>query len=352
MYEDSIEVYFGGYAEGGHHLRGTRGSLIVERDVARGTHRPDGYSITPSREAWDRFWFMVDSLDVWSWGGEYREVGVATGVNWYVHLQSGEREIEASGLAAYPPGARVDEFIDAVSELVGMPFLEGGARRDVIGAEVCEAGWLGVVLRSGRFHRAVRAASLVELVDQDVDVIAAHVPIGFPRSGVRRADTEARCFVEPFEATVLPAPPREALAASKYSEANKLTKAVTGEELSKEIWMLRRRILEVDQVRRQAHDLIFEAHPEVSFRALAGRPLRYSAESLSGHRERLGLLREAGIEISDDLGEAGAVFGPRQVLDATVAAWSARRISISRYSTLPSEPETDADDESPVAIWF
>ena len=65
---------------------------------------------------------------------------------------------------------------------------------------------------------------------------------------------------------------------------------------------------------------------------------------------RRSLLTGAGIRLSDDLGDAGAV-APDDVLDAAVAAWSALRIAKGDAKTLPSEPEIDERGRA-VTIWY
>lgn len=80
-----------------------------------------------------------------------------------------------------------------------------------------------------------------------------------------------------------------------------------------------------------------EGHPEASFRALAGSPLRYAKRTWNGQMLRRQLLATAGIQLSDDLLEAGLV-PPDDVLDAAAMAWTARRVAAGISETLPADP--------------
>jgi predicted RNase H-like nuclease len=114
---------------------------------------------------------------------------------------------------------------------------------------------------------------------------------------------------------------------------------------------LAKKILDVESCRAEARAALYEIHPEVSFWALAGMPLRARKLSWTGHAERRALLEAAGIVIPTDLGRAGLVAAADDVLDAAVAAWSAQRIASGYSRSLPNPPERDADGH-PMAIWY
>ena len=98
-------------------------------------------------------------------------------------------------------------------------------------------------------------------------------------------------------------------------------------------WAIGRAIHKVHRVRDER---VREVHPEVSFAALAGRPLAYGKKTWNGHHERAALLRRAGIRIPRRL-EAGVVAAD-DVLDAAVTAWTATRIARGEHRTLPADP--------------
>ena len=129
--------------------------------------------------------------------------------------------------------------------------------------------------------------------------------------------------------------PRAALEADGWEAANAISKELSGVGLSKQSYALVPKILEVDAL-AGSDDRVIEVHPEVSFRALSGGPLRGSKKSWSGMTQRRSLLATAGIELPDDLGEANGVPAD-DVLDAAVAAWSANRYARGEARRLPAE---------------
>ncbi len=140
------------------------------------------------------------------------------------------------------------------------------------------------------------------------------------------------------------------LEAQDYQSANRIAKERFGKGISRQSYALRKKILEVDALAR-SDGRIREVHPEVSFAALAGRPLEYAKRAWSGFQERKRLLASAGLELPEVLeGEAGGI-PTDDVLDAAVAPWSARRILDGDESSLPDPPELDEQGYR-TAIWF
>lgn len=225
-----------------------------------------------------------------------------------------------------------------------------GAPRRVVGVDAFTAGWIGVGLRDGRFEEAFAAAGLAEVIAQfpGAMVVGVDIPIGYSPAGGRAADTEARRFVGPRASSVFPTPPRAALAAATYEEANAVARGLTGAGISQQSWALRTRILEAEALAASDARLI-EVHPEVSFREMCGKPLRWSKLSWNGAGERRALLTAKGIVLSDDLGPVGIV-PPADVLDAAAAAWSADRMLTGAARPLPDPPVEHGGRA--VAIWY
>ena len=109
-------------------------------------------------------------------------------------------------------------------------------------------------------------------------------------------------------------------------------------------------LLEVDDWVRRARQRVVEVHPEVSFTRLAGGPLTEPKSTWAGATRRRQLLREAGIDLPDDLGAAGRAAAVDDVLDGAAAAWTARRVSRGEARPLPDPPELFSDG-LPCAIW-
>ncbi len=113
---------------------------------------------------------------------------------------------------------------------------------------------------------------------------------------------------------------------------------------------LRPKIFQVDAC-AATDDRIYEAHPEVSFAAMNGKPLTHSKKSWHGQTARLHLLAEAGITILDDLGPVGAI-PPDDIIDAAAAAWSATRIATSKAEKVGEPIPNGRPSRHAGFIWY
>lgn len=218
----------------------------------------------------------------------------------------------------------------------------GAVGKKVLGIDAAAGEWFAVLLVDGYFAGADLQPSVSALLTRfaGVEVVAIDMPIGLPVGQSRPADAAARAFVGPERAaSVFSTPPAEVLAAATYAEAVEIARRLLGMGISRQTYALRDCIFEVAGIAR-SDDRIVEVHPEVSFRALNGAPLRYSKHSWSGITERRALLSSVGILLPDDLPSGGRV-APDDVVDAAVAAWSAMRVAEGSSSTLPTEPPDD-----------
>jgi predicted RNase H-like nuclease len=107
---------------------------------------------------------------------------------------------------------------------------------------------------------------------------------------------------------------------SEFGVANRRCRQRTGGGLTRQAWALREKL-------REANDCwsrlpMYEVHPEVSFRQMAGAVLSLPKTTWYGQTMRRGLLAAHGIVVPDELGEAG-LAAPDDVLDAAAAACSA-----------------------------
>jgi predicted RNase H-like nuclease/predicted enzyme related to lactoylglutathione lyase len=188
-----------------------------------------------------------------------------------------------------------------------------------------------VVLEGNRVVEAFRCATFAEALLVDAQVIAVDVPIGIPETGGRAADEAARRFLGSRASSVFTTPVRRALEAPTYVEARALATELTGKSISAQSYALRHRILELDEY---AHDdeRVIEVHPEVSFCELAHRPL-LSKHRADGLAQRRALLEDAGIKVP---ASAPRIAEP-DLLDATIAAWSATRYALGKAMPLPQD---------------
>ena len=212
----------------------------------------------------------------------------------------------------------------------------------VMGIDGAASGWLGVVLVDGVYARSDLRHTLRGLLwlAPEALVIAIDIPIGLPTGRFRPADKAARQFVgSRLAASVFETPPEEVLRAASHAEAVAIAMRLLGQGISVQSYALRKRIFEVAEV-AAADPRIVEVHPEVSFRALADAPLVYAKSAWNGLIERLNLLVGAGIHLPMEM-DGGSQSEPDDVVDAAIAAWSARRVHEGRSATLPAIPATD-----------
>ena len=211
----------------------------------------------------------------------------------------------------------------------------------VTGVDGYRGGWVAVELDAAGEATARTGQRLADLLDTEATVVAVDIPIGIPEGAARAADAEARRFVGARGSSVFTTPPRAALLAETFAEANLVARELTGKGLSQQSFALRHRILEVEAL-AEADERIVEVHPEVSFCELAGRQLAYSKHKPEGLAERRELLEAVGIALPDrppGVPEA-------DLLDAAVAAWTAARVARGEADRPP-----DAHAERIGAIW-
>lgn len=220
----------------------------------------------------------------------------------------------------------------------------------VVGADVWKSGWVAVVTVDGWIASIDPYDTIADLAETEstADVIAVDIPIGLPIAPPRPADSAARKFIGSRGSSVFPTPPRDVLEVDTYKKALAFSRKHYGIGLTAQSYALRHRILETDAVAR-ADDRVVEIHPEVTFRALAGRPLAFSKRTWNGHSERRRLLSGVGLSIPDRLPDAVGSVPADDVLDATAAAWSAARYAAGDARTLPDEMPLPGFGE---VIWY
>jgi len=210
----------------------------------------------------------------------------------------------------------------------------------VVGIDACRGKWLAVALENGRFAGARLAREIAGLAVAwpEARAIGVDIPIGLPAEPWRLADREARVFVAERRTSVFATFPRLVLEAPSYEEAKSICVDKGWPRPSIQSYGMRHRILEVDEL-AAADPRVFEVHPEVSFRELAGQPLA-SKRTASGVAERRVALAGVGIEVPE------LPYPLEDVLDAAVSAWSAARYA--RGEALPLPP---GHGERIGAIW-
>ena len=218
----------------------------------------------------------------------------------------------------------------------------------VVGVDGWRGGWVAVALQGEQFAGALTVSHFTQVLDAwpSAAAIGVDIPIGLLDTGLRQTDAVARKFLERRGSSIFNTPTRPAVDAETYDEANAAQREAADQGLSRQSWALVPKIREIDALRDDPR--LAEVHPEVSFRVLSGSPLAFSKKTWGGHVERRNLLTSAGIHLPDDLVSANPV-PPDDVLDAAVAAWSARRIALGQARSFPDSP-TQRDGHRLLAI--
>lgn len=204
---------------------------------------------------------------------------------------------------------------------------------EVAGIDGCRSGWVVVSMPAEGDAADARVtcepdlSGVVAALDEGrLSAAAIDIPIGLPAVGPRRCDVEARKVIVPRHNSVFPAPSRDVLGAGTYREALSRSRAIGGKGLPKQTFAILSKIAAVDALmspRRQ--ERLVEAHPEVSFRLLAGRPLLHHKSNDVGRLERLAALETVFPRIGEQSVLRFAGAAPDDVLDAFACAWTARR---------------------------
>jgi predicted RNase H-like nuclease len=222
----------------------------------------------------------------------------------------------------------------------------------VAGVDGCPGGWVAVELApgpgAGPLTVTVAVAAALDALPLAA-VTGIDMPLGLLAAGWRDADRLARRALGRRGSSVFAIPPRPALEAPTYAEANRTCRALTGQGLSVQAYGLRRKIAEAEACRRAAAGVrLYEVHPELAFAALAGGPpLADSKHTQAGLAIRRQLLAAAGITLPPKV----AGLPENDLLDAAAVAWSARRIAAGQAVVLTS-PAQRADDGSEIAVRY
>ena len=204
--------------------------------------------------------------------------------------------------------------------------------------DACKGGWIAVELdgANAAAHFLPKIGSLASAIPA-AEVAAIDIPIGLPETGRRAADDEARRALGARRNSVVYTPPRAALCAASHAEGTAIALTLTGLGMSQQAYALGAKILEVEEWLTFAPCRVLEVHPEVSFAELLGAPASAPKKSWLGMVERYRALAGAGIYLEELTGAAARAAAVDDMLDAGVAAWTARRVHVgpARFRLCP-----------------
>ena len=229
----------------------------------------------------------------------------------------------------------------AAARAAAAPERRRGPAAPVAGVDGCRGGWVAAVWSAGGVEWRALPLAFADLLAglADCGTVAVDVPIGLPASGYRRCDLDAKAALGAGRSSVFLVPPRPVLEAPDYVEACRTGRALHGKAISKQTWFIGGRILDATDTvaeRRAAGDAagrVVEAHPELSFLAMAGRPLR-PKRSAPGLAERMVVLAEHFGDVPALVAAAPQAANPDDALDALACAWTARRAAAGTASVI------------------
>ena len=231
------------------------------------------------------------------------------------------------------------------------------------GVDGCRAGWVVVVAQGdgqdAQAHQVRICASFADVLGLEPApaVIAVDMPIGLlvePQPGGRDCDQLARRLLGRRASSVFTPPTRQLLEATRYEQ-------VRGHGLSIQAFNILAKIREVDRLMTPAlQQRVYEAHPELAFRALAGRPMQQRKKTVAGREERLRVLDQApyppfqGIRMAFAHTLRGCQrtqVAPDDILDAYVLVGTALRIWHAQGCCVPCVPACDQKGLR-MEIWY
>jgi predicted RNase H-like nuclease len=214
------------------------------------------------------------------------------------------------------------------------------------GIDGCRSGWLVVEARSNLHNANFRIASNWNAIASDADVIAVDMPIGLSRSGVRQCEVEARKIISPHGPRVFKTLPRGTLKFPQkdWRKANQWSKDRGYGGISKQIWAIRPKIIEIDRAITPALQArVFEAHPELAFARVNGGPLesKHTPEGLAARKHIL--QREGFVDLDAWLQRLrGTGAKADDLYDACILMLTAKRLLQKTATFVPAIAETDS----------
>jgi predicted RNase H-like nuclease len=178
------------------------------------------------------------------------------------------------------------------------------------------------------------------------------MPIGFvdvPRPP-RACEAEARKLLPGKASSVFPTPCRPVLACTTHAEANALSKSL-GVGINQQTFHLFPKMREVDALLRgsaKLRALVYEAHPELAFARMNGKPVLSKKRQPDGYAERRRLLARHGFRTPVDRLPGAA---RDDILDAIAVCRTATLIAAGMATRLGPAEMRDSHG-LPMNIWF
>lgn len=228
----------------------------------------------------------------------------------------------------------------------------------IAGIDGCGPDWVCVTMDTRDRSLSAHRLSVTDFLPLRWAMAGIDIPIGLPDAEGCLADRQARALLRsPRASSVFPRPIRPALQATSWEEMGSIVRSFTGRGVAKQSYAILRKVREINALVRSseaAASCFFEVHPEVSFAAWGGHPMRFSKKRPEGRAERLELIvaafgASAVSVVQESLGRSKVPFD--DVADAFAALWSTERRLHGKAVSLPAEPVYDAQG-LPIRIWY
>ena len=229
----------------------------------------------------------------------------------------------------------------------------------VAGVDGCRAGWVVVLVETSPAGAQSPHVKLRERFDEilalspEPAILAVDIPIGLldgTQAMARECDRLVRKKLAARACCVFNPPTRGLLQSVNYEE-------VRSHGMSKQTFGIMPKIREVDRfMTPKRQDTVFESHPELAFRSLAGEPMKFNKKTSKGREERLRTLDNLFPGISREWKNSLQAFSRREIapddlLDAYVLAWTALCIAEKKAQRVPAEPPIDSRGLR-MEIWY
>ncbi len=210
----------------------------------------------------------------------------------------------------------------------------------VTGVDGCRTGWVGVDCDENGLVAVRVAATLSDLLRDTPEqhVVGIDMPLGLLGHRLAHGGPGGAGPAQDRAGVHFCDPPAPVWLAPAYADASQMCRRLTGNGFSIQAWGLRRKLLEAADYRLRCRHPLYEVHPELSFRAIAGAPLDEAKHTAAGQARRRRLLAAAGLVVPADKTPRRIAI---DVLDAAAVAWTARRIAAGQAEVVPDPPQTD-----------
>jgi len=184
---------------------------------------------------------------------------------------------------------------------------------------------------------------LEHAAETNVAALAVDIPLGLPVGGRRAADVEARRRLGSRASTLFPTPAHAVLGATDHADAVARSRAATGRGISIQAYNLLDKMIDARTGLAGWHGCpVRECHPETTLVALGGEPLP-SKKTARGAGARMKVLAPHFPDLVDALAHAPSGLPVDDAIDATIAAWTARRMATGGAELIGDPDAHDPD---------